>query len=147
MKMKLLLPLAGLLLAMGLGLTGCVTYAVVTPPAGPTLAQVQSMTQAHVSDAVIVSQIQNSPTRYQLTADQIIALKKAGVSDAVLNALINTASKPVPQPTTPVYQTGYAYPYYYPYGYVGPWGWWGGPYYYGGYYRGGFYYHGGYYRR
>jgi hypothetical protein len=136
MKLLLLLPLAGLLLA----LTGCVTQTyVAAPPPGPTLAQVQSMVQAHVSDSIIIAQIQNSPTRYRLTPDQIIALKNGGVSDAVINALINTASKPVPQPTTtvvaqPVYT--YPYPYPYPYVYVNSWGW--GPYYYGGYYRGGY---------
>jgi hypothetical protein len=137
-KLLLLLPLAGLLLV----LTGCVTqtYTVVPPP-GPNLAQIQSMVQAHVADAYIISQIQNSSTRYNLTADQIITLKKAGASDAVLNALITSVNKPVPQPTTVVTQPVYAYPYYpypytYPYVYVNPWP---GPYYYGGYYRGGYY--------
>jgi hypothetical protein len=132
MKFLLLLPLAGLFLL----LTGCVVqpYPVATPPPGPSLAQVQSMVQGHVNDAVIVGQIQNSSTRYQLTADQIITLKKAGASDAVLNALINSVNKPVVQ-TTPPPAYAYPYPYAYPYGYVGP-----GPYYYGGYYRGGFYY-------
>jgi hypothetical protein len=132
-KILLLLPLAGFWL-----LTGCVTrvYTAATPPPGPSLAQVQSMVQAHVNDAVIVGQIQNSSTRYQLTADQIITLKKAGASDAVLNALINSASKPVVQPPTVVNQT--PYPYAYPYVYVNPWGF--GPYYYRGYYRGGYYY-------
>ena len=138
MKIKLLLPLAGLLLA------GCVTrtYTVTTPPPGPSVAEVQSMVQAHVSDSVIVSQIQNSSTRYALSADQIIALKAAGASDAVLNALIASASKPTSQTTTTVERGPYVYPYVYvdPW----PWGWWGwGPYYHGGYYHGG--YHGGYY--
>jgi hypothetical protein len=141
MKTKYLLLLSGLLL------TGCVTrtYTVNTPPPGPTVAEVQSMVAAHVSDSVIISQIQNSSTRYHLTADQIIALKNAGVSDAVINALINTASKPQPQATTTVDQTVYPYPYFY----VDPWPfwWWGwGPHY---YYHGGYggYYHGGFYHR
>jgi hypothetical protein len=136
MKIKYLLPLAGLLL------TGCVTrtYTGTTPP-GPSLAEVQALVQAHVSDTVIVSQIQNSSARYALTADQIIALKNAGVSDPVLNALINTASKAPVQATT--VEPG---PYVYPYMYVDPWPWfwWGWePYYYhGGYYHGGGYHHG-----
>jgi hypothetical protein len=134
-KFLLLLPLTGFFLL----LTGCVVqpYTVATPPPGPSLAQIQSMVQGHVSDTVIVGQIQNSSTRYQLTPDQIITLKKAGASDAVLNALINSVSKPVVQTTTVVAQPAYAYPY--PYVYVNPW-WGPGPYYYGGYYRGGFYY-------
>ncbi|HUZ07030.1 MAG TPA: hypothetical protein VMV89_06025, partial [Candidatus Paceibacterota bacterium] len=129
-------------------LTGCVTesYTATTPPPGPSLAQIQSMVQAHVSDSIIVSQIQNSSTRYSLTADEIIALKNAGVSDAILNALINTASKPVVRTTTRVSQG----PYVYPYVYAGPspWFWWGwGPFYYGGYDYDGGYYHGGYHHR
>jgi hypothetical protein len=131
MKIKYLLPLAALLM------TGCVTrtYTVATPPAGPTVAEVQSMVQAHVSDAVIVNQIQNSSTRYALTADQIIALKTAGASDAVINALITSVGKAPVQTTTTVEQA--------PYVYVDPWPvWWGwGPYYRGGYYH----YHGGWY--
>ena len=126
------------LTALMLTLTGCVTrtYTVAAPPpAGPTIAEVQSMSQAHVSDSVIISQIQNSSTRYQLTADQIISLKSAGVSDAVVNAMISTASKPQPQTatTTTVVEEPYAYPYVY----VDPWPvWWGwGPYYRGGYYH------------
>jgi len=139
MKAKLLWPLACLCVM------GCVTttHTVTTAPPGPTVAQVRSMVQAHVSDVVIISQIQNSSTRYLLTTDQIIALKKAGVSDAVLTVLINTAGKvPVETITTAV-----AYPAVYPYVYVDPWpwlwwGWWGwGPYSHGGYYHG--YYHGG----
>jgi hypothetical protein len=134
-SLLLSVPLTALLL----GMTGCVTrtYTVAPqPPAGPTLAEVQSMSQAHVSDSVIISQIQNSSTRYQLTADQIITLKSAGVSDAVINAMISTANKPQPQAasTTTVVEE----PYVYPYVYVDPWPvWWGwGPYYYhGGYYH------------
>lgn len=142
MKMKMLPFQAGLLLAGCLLLTGCVVqYTVATPPPGPSLAEVQSMVQAHVSDGVIVSRIQNSSTRYHLTADQIIALKNAGASDAVLNALINSANKPAVQTPAVANQGGYVYPYpyAYPYVYANPW-WWGDPYYYyGGYDRGGHY--------
>jgi len=142
MNIKYLWLLAALLL------TGCVTrtYTVTSQPPGPSLAEVQTMVQAHVADSVIVNQIQNSSARYTLTADQIIALKNAGVSEVVLNALINTANKPAAPTTTTVQQDSYVYPYY-PYVYVNPWPWvwWGGgPYYYGGYYRGGYYYGGGY---
>lgn len=144
MKMKVSLPLTGFFLAGCVFLTGCATetYTVATPPPGPSVEEVQAMVQAHVSDGVIVNQIQNSSTRYQLTVGQIIALKNAGASDTVLNALINTASKPVAHTTNVVNQPAnvYPYPYAYPYVYVNPWpwGWWGGPYY-GGYYRGGWY--------
>ena len=133
----------------GLLLTGCVTrtYTVSPPPPGPSLAEVQTLVQAHVSDSVVLNQIQNSSARYALTADQIISLKAAGASDAVLTAMINTASKAPPAPvTTTTVESG---PYLYPSVYVNPWPifWWGwggsyhGGYYHGGY-RGGGYYHG-----
>ena len=138
--MKYLLPLAALLLA------GCATRTYTTvnaPPPGPSVAEVQAMVQAHVGESVIINQIQNSSTRYTLTADQIIALKAAGASDAVVNAMILSSNKPPVQTTTVVESTTYPGPYVYvdPW----PWGWWGwGPYWHGGYYRGG-YYHGGVY--
>ena len=128
MKFLILIPLFGLLSA------GCVTrtYTVATPTPGPTIAEVQSLLQAHVADSVIVNQIQNSSTRYRLTADQIIALKNAGASDNVLNALINSAGKAAPQTTTTTVVQSYPYVYPYPYVYVDPWPffWWGwGPHY------------------
>jgi len=136
MKTKYLCPLVGLLFV------GCVTRTttVTAPPHGPSVAEVQAMVQAHVSDSVIVNQIQLSSTRYTMTADQIIALKNAGASDAVLDAMITSVNK-APAQTTIVEQS----PAVYPAVYVDPWpfwGWWGGPYYYGyyghGYYRGGY---------
>ena len=131
MKIFYLVPLSVLLL------TGCVTrtYTIATPQPGPSLAEVQSMVQAKVSDSVIVNQIQSSSTIYHLTAEQIIALKTAGAGDSVINALITSANKvPVQSTTTTVVQE----PYVYPSVYVDPWPvfWWG-PYYHG-------YYHGGY---
>jgi hypothetical protein len=139
MKLNYMVLLACLCLA------GCVTptYVVSPPPPGPTLAEVQSMVEAHVSDGVIVSQVQNSSTRYVLTTDQIIALKNAGASETVLSALINSAAK-APVQTAPAVVG--PYPYVYPSVYIDPWPffWWGvGPHYYGGYGHG--YYHGGRY--
>ena len=77
------------------------------------------MVQANVSESVIVNQIQNSTVRYALPADQIIALKNAGASDAVLNALINSVNKAPAQTTTTVEQG----PNVYPDVSVDPWPW------------------------
>ena len=136
MRIKFLLPLAGLLLV------GCATRTYTTvapPPPGPSVADIQAMVQAHVSESVIVNQIQTSNTRYTLTVDQIIALKSAGAGDNVLNALIASANKP-PVPTSTVVQES---SYVGPAVYVDPYPWWGwGPYYHG-YYRGGYYRGGG----
>jgi hypothetical protein len=51
--------------------------------------QVLQLAQAKISDGVIVSYIQNSGTIYSLKADEIVYLKQQGVSDNVLNAMLN----------------------------------------------------------
>jgi hypothetical protein len=116
MKLAFIIPLTVLLMA------GCATQKPAPTPPGPTIAEIQAMVNAHVGDSVIITEIQNSNARYYLTAQQIIALKNAGVSDAVINAMLNTLKKPVP----PAVEVQYVYPAYSGYG---PWGGWG-PYYY-----------------
>lgn len=137
MKMKYFILLACLLL------TGCATqkHTVARPPAGPSVADIQSLVNAHISAPLIVNLIQNSNTRYSLTADQIIMLKNAGVDDAVLNAMINSATN-APVQTVALDQGPYPYPDWYFAGWPWfGWDWW--PYYYGFYYGG--FYHGRYY--
>jgi len=55
--------------------------------------QVLQLVQAKVSDGVIVSFIQNSGTIYSLKAGEIVYLKQLGVSDNVLNAMLNQRSR------------------------------------------------------
>ena len=55
--------------------------------------QVMQLAQAKVSDGIIVSYIQNSGTIYGLKADEIVYLKQQGVSDTVLNAMMNQRSR------------------------------------------------------
>jgi hypothetical protein len=66
--------------------------AVASPPA-PQLSygvpQVLQLVQAKVSDGIIVNYIQNSGTIYGLNAGEIVYLKQQGVSDPVLNAMLN----------------------------------------------------------
>ena len=101
---------------MALVVAGCATKPTTLP--GPSIAEIESMTQANVGDSVIIAQIENSDARYTLNASQIIALKKAGVSDEVIKAMLNTNKRPVVQTVT-VYLPSYPYPYY------GFWPWWG----------------------
>jgi len=67
--------------------------------------QVLQLEQAKVSDGVIVNYIQNSGTIYSLKADEIVYLKQQGVSDNVLNAMLNQrgrlAGSSEPAATTP----------------------------------------------
>jgi outer membrane lipoprotein SlyB len=68
-------------------------------------ADVKALTQAKVSDDVIISQIQNSHTVYHLSAADIIDLHSAGVSDKVVNFMINTANSADAAPSTTVVTT------------------------------------------
>lgn len=70
------------------------------------VAQVLQLSQAKVSDNVIVQYIQNSGTIYPLSAQEIVYLKQQGVSDAVLNAMLDqrrriTGSSEPRTPTAP----------------------------------------------
>jgi hypothetical protein len=83
------------------------------PPSGqlsPWYYEIERLTQAGVEDAVILSYIYNSAGTFNLTADQVIALKTLGASPQVINAMMRhdrqliagerplTASTPPPFP-------------------------------------------------
>jgi hypothetical protein len=69
----------------------------VASQAAPQLSygvpQVLQLVQAKVSEGVIVNFIQNSGTVYGLGAGEIVYLKQLGVSDNVLNAMLNQRSR------------------------------------------------------
>src|SRR5215469_4619609 len=62
-----------------------VTYVHVQQSQPLTVDDVKALARANVSDDVIISQIQNSHTIYRLSAQDIIDLHSAGVSDKVVN--------------------------------------------------------------
>jgi len=64
------------------------------------VADVKELARAGVSDEVIISQIRNSRTRYQLSAQEIIDLKNAGVSERVIDFMINTGAASYPAERT-----------------------------------------------
>jgi len=124
-----------------------------------TIDDVIALAQDTVSDAIIISQIKATRSYFQLTTEDIRKMKKAGVSEKVITAMINTAEPPRYARRQRRYYSspGYYYPYYYGY----PWyssiyfgfgyrpsyfghGYYGGHYFgghgYGGHYSGG---HGG----
>ena len=64
-----------------------------------SLADIKALVKANLSDAVIISQIRNSHMVYYLTTAEIIDLKQSGVSEKIIDFMINTASqlsRPVP---------------------------------------------------
>ena len=62
------------------------------------LADIKALAKAGVSDDVIISQIRNSRVVYRLTTAEIIDLKDAGVSNRVIDFMINTPSLYPPPP-------------------------------------------------
>lgn len=66
-----------------------------------TLEDIKEMVSVGVPDNVVVSTIANSETVFRLTAQEIIDLKKAGVSDAVVQALQATAGETAPATKEP----------------------------------------------
>jgi hypothetical protein len=144
-------------LAVSVAVSGCMTgYTAVdrgngyaaerdsTMPPPMTINDVIALSQDSVSADVIISQLKATDSYFHLTTEDIVALRKAGVNDKVINAMIQTANQPRRQRTrTTVYPNYYPYWWYswYPY-YWYPWNPWY-PYYYGASIRLG--HHGGYY--
>ena len=58
-----------------------------------TEQDVEALAQAGISDDLIISQIRNSRTVYHLTTADIIALKNSGVSERVIDYMINTPTQ------------------------------------------------------
>lgn len=68
------------------------------------VADIKALAKAGVSDEVIISQIRNSHVAYHLSTAEIIDLKDAGVTEKVIDFMINTASygsTPPPPPAAP----------------------------------------------
>lgn len=100
-----------------------------------SLYDIKSLSRAHVSDGVILRYLRDRGTVYNLNSDDVGGLRKAGVSQSIVDYMLQTSR---------IYGGGY-YPGY---GYGPYWGdpYWGGPYW-GPYWGGGFYYggfHGGF---
>ena len=57
------------------------------------LADIKALVKSGISDDVILSQIRNSRAVYHLTTAEIIDLKTSGVSEKVIDFMINTASR------------------------------------------------------
>lgn len=65
-------------------------------------ASVIKLAKAHFSDDLIVAAINSSPGAYDTSADGLIALKSAGVSDKVVAAIVVKAAPTSAHPASPV---------------------------------------------
>jgi len=66
------------------------TYERVDQGMPLSLADVKALAKAGISEDVMINQIKNSHTVFHLSAADIIDLRDAGVSDKVVNYMINT---------------------------------------------------------
>jgi outer membrane lipoprotein SlyB len=66
------------------------TYVKVDQGQPLSVVDVKALAKAGISEDVIISQIQNSHTVYHLSTADIIDLRDSGVSDKVVNYMINT---------------------------------------------------------
>jgi hypothetical protein len=57
------------------------------------VVDVQSLVKAGISDDLVISQIRNSRTVYHLSTSDIINLKNTGVSDRIIDFMINTPTQ------------------------------------------------------
>jgi hypothetical protein len=95
--------------ASGFALTTAQDSTAKPAPSAPPAETVQlsagvweilRLTRAKIADDVTVSFIQNGSRRYNLSASEIIYLRKEGVSDRVLVAMLNQPARPAP--TSPI---------------------------------------------
>jgi uncharacterized membrane protein YgcG len=151
--MKYTIVLVGLVVSF-LG-TGCMTgyYAhrerrqmverdsLQPPPM--TVDDVIALAQDSVGDDVIINQMNATHSYFRLTSNDIRDLKKNGVSEPVINAMIKSGEKARPKSERVSSNSAYYYPY--PDYFWSPYGsdWWWYPWYPSTYL--GFGYHGGYY--
>lgn len=61
-------------------------------------AEIMQMTQAGLAQSIILAKVRGSDGRYDVSVTALVEMKKAGVSDEVINALL--ASKPAPPSET-----------------------------------------------
>jgi outer membrane lipoprotein SlyB len=76
------------------------TYVRVVQGQALGIADVKAMSKAGVSDDVIISQIQGSHTIFNLSSADIIDLHNSGVSDKVVDFMINTQNSAAAAPST-----------------------------------------------
>ena len=95
--MKTKMQICGLLIT-------ALTFAATALPqtAKPmTNDDVIEMVKNHMAESVVTSAIQSSPSKFDTSASELIRLKKLGVTDAEMNAMIAASSKGASAAATP----------------------------------------------
>jgi|ERR1700722_6786570 len=81
-----------------------------------SLYDIKALSRAGVSDGIILRYLRDQHTIYNLNSDDVAGLRKAGVSQSIVDYMLQT----------PQMYGSDIYPY--PYGYYGYGPYWGGPY-------------------
>jgi hypothetical protein len=71
--------------------------ALSLPAAALTVDEVVELSEAGVSDEIIINQMQADGSFFELTARQIVDLQKKKVSPAVINSMVQLRGKPAPK--------------------------------------------------
>lgn len=89
-------------------------YSQAAPPAGtpaevstnypPSATEVIKLAQAGLHDDVLLAYVKGSQSFYNLSADDVVALKNAGLSPQVITAMLNHDSALRGQPLPPSYE-------------------------------------------
>ena len=66
-------------------------------PVSYGVAEIMKLTRAHIHDDIIVAFIKNPSKSYDLSVPEIVYLNKEGVSDRVINAMLEKGKKNVPE--------------------------------------------------
>lgn len=80
-----------MILAATILLTGCATPTPRPPPLVQT--DIISMTKAGLTDEDIMRRIDGTRTVFQLNADDVVFLRKEGVSDRVVTYMLDTLTR------------------------------------------------------
>ena len=70
------------------------TYVRINQQQPLSVADVEALVRAGVTEDLIISQIANTHSGFRLSSTDIIGLRDSGVSDRIINVMINTASDP-----------------------------------------------------
>ena len=92
-----------------------------------SLYDIKALTRAHVSDGVILRYLRDHETVYFLNSDDVAGLRKAGVSQSIVDYMLQTPHMYGPD-VYPVIGVGVGYGPYWGDPYWGGGGYWGGGY-------------------
>ncbi|MEO7674524.1 MAG: hypothetical protein ABIU09_10675 [Pyrinomonadaceae bacterium] len=87
-----------------------ISAATVNAQEAMTNAEVISLAKAGLNPSLIVGKIRTSKTNFDMSTDSLIALKKAGVSDEIVGAMLEAKSGRSISAAAPVNSTGAASP-------------------------------------